>query len=70
MGYNFTDFDDDLTSLDYTAHGPFIRLTGKFYDRTPEEIERLKKRREKKRIEQKLFFDIVFLCLQTRGKRL
>ena len=40
LGYNFTDFNDDLTHLDYTAQGPFIRLTGKFYDRTPEEIER------------------------------
>ncbi len=52
VGYNFTDFDDNLTSLDYTAHGPFIRLTGKFYDRTPQERERLRKRQEQKRIEQ------------------
>jgi uncharacterized repeat protein (TIGR01451 family) len=44
-GYNFTDFNDDLTSLDYTVHGPFIRITGKFYDRTPEEIERARQRR-------------------------
>ncbi len=42
VGYNLTDFDDDITSLDYTAHGPFIRLTGKLYDQTPEEIERAK----------------------------
>jgi hypothetical protein len=40
VGYNFTDFNDDLTALNYTAQGPFIRLTGKLYDRTPEEIER------------------------------
>jgi len=40
VGYNFTNFNDDLTHLNYTAQGPFIRLTGKFYDRTPEEIER------------------------------
>jgi len=40
LGYNFTDFNDDLTHLDYTAQGPFVRLTAKFYDRTPEEIER------------------------------
>lgn len=31
LGYNFTDFDDDLrSSNDYQAHGPFIRMTGKF----------------------------------------
>ena len=40
VGWNFTDFEDDLTELDYRAHGPFLRMTGKFYDRTPEEIER------------------------------
>jgi hypothetical protein len=39
LGYNFTDFNDDLTHLNYTAYGPFVRLTAKFYDRTPEEIE-------------------------------
>jgi uncharacterized repeat protein (TIGR01451 family) len=43
-GYNFTDFNDDLTHLDYTAQGPFVRLTAKFYDRTPEEIERARQR--------------------------
>ena len=32
IGYNFTTFDDDLTYLDYTSHGPFIRLTVKLYD--------------------------------------
>ncbi len=31
LGYNFTDFDDDLRSLnDFTHHGFFTRLTGKF----------------------------------------
>ncbi|MFC1510639.1 hypothetical protein ACFL49_03160, partial [Candidatus Omnitrophota bacterium] len=40
VGYNFTDFSDDLTDLDYTSQGPFVRLTGKFYDRTPEEALR------------------------------
>lgn len=44
LGYNFTDFNDDLTSLDYKAQGPFVRLTAKFYDRTPEEIERARKK--------------------------
>lgn len=40
VGYNFSDFTDDLTDLDYSSHGPFIRMTGKLYDRTPEELER------------------------------
>jgi len=40
VGYDFTDFSDDLTNLDYTTQGPFLRITGKLYDRTPEEIER------------------------------
>ena len=29
-GYNFTDFNDDLTGLNYTSQGPFFRITGKF----------------------------------------
>lgn len=44
FGYNFTSFNDDLTSLNYTAQGPFVRMTGKFYDQTPEEIERAKQK--------------------------
>lgn len=40
LGYNFTGFSDDLTEFNYHAQGPFIRLTGKIYDRTPEEAER------------------------------
>lgn len=40
LGYNFTGFSDDLTEFNYNAQGPFIRLTGKIYDRTPEEAER------------------------------
>ena len=51
-GYNFTDFSDDLTSLDYTVHGPFLRVTGTLYDRTKEEIERSKKREEEEKIKQ------------------
>lgn len=51
IGYNFTDFKDDLTELDYTAQGPFVRLTGKFYDRTPEEIDRARQ----KWIDEKIF---------------
>lgn len=42
VGYNFTDFNDDLTHLNYTSQGPFIRFTGKLFERTPEEIERAK----------------------------
>jgi len=30
VGYNFTDFSDDLTDLDYDSEGWFINLTGKF----------------------------------------
>jgi len=30
LGYNFSKFSDDLAHLDYTSHGPFIRITGKF----------------------------------------
>ncbi len=29
VGYNFTAFNDDLTYLDYTSQGPFIRLSAK-----------------------------------------
>ncbi|MEK7307602.1 MAG: hypothetical protein AAB089_00880, partial [Nitrospirota bacterium] len=32
VGYNFTDFSDDLTNLDYTSQGPFIRLSAKITD--------------------------------------
>ncbi|MBI3307514.1 MAG: hypothetical protein HYZ84_06900, partial [Candidatus Omnitrophica bacterium] len=31
LGYNFSDFDDDLRSAnDYDSHGPYVRLSGKF----------------------------------------
>jgi hypothetical protein len=30
VGYNFTDFDDDLTSFDYDTKGWFINLVGKY----------------------------------------
>lgn len=31
LGYNFTNFDDDLRSTNsYDSHGPYVRLTGKF----------------------------------------
>jgi hypothetical protein len=29
VGYNFTDFSDDLTNLDYNAKGWFVNLVGK-----------------------------------------
>ena len=32
IGYNFTDFSDDLTYLDYTSQGPFIRFSMKITD--------------------------------------
>jgi len=44
VGYDFTDFTDDLTDLDYSTFGPFVRMTGKFYDQTPEEIERARQK--------------------------
>lgn len=30
IGYNFTEFSDDLTDLDYDSHGVFINVIGKF----------------------------------------
>ncbi|MCK5684773.1 hypothetical protein KAJ27_11650, partial [bacterium] len=33
LGYNFTDFNDNLTHLDYTVKGPFVRFTGVFTDK-------------------------------------
>jgi hypothetical protein len=30
IGYNFTDFDDDLSNTDGTAKGWFINLVGKY----------------------------------------
>ncbi|HLF18138.1 MAG TPA: Ig-like domain-containing protein [Candidatus Omnitrophota bacterium] len=44
VGYNFTDFNDDLTQLDYTSQGPFVRITGSLYDKSPQEIAREKQR--------------------------
>jgi hypothetical protein len=29
LGYNFTDFSDDLTDLDYDSQGYFINIVGK-----------------------------------------
>jgi hypothetical protein len=44
VGYNFTAFNDDLTNLSYTAQGPFLRVTGSAYDRTPAERQRARAR--------------------------
>ncbi len=44
IGYNFTEFDDDLTHLDYASEGPFMRITGSLYDQTQEEKDRNKQR--------------------------
>ncbi len=41
-GYDFTDFTDDLANLDYTAHGPYLRVTAQAYDLNPDEIKELK----------------------------
>jgi hypothetical protein len=30
VGYNFSDFSDDLTQLDYTHQGMFLNLVGKY----------------------------------------
>ena len=31
VGYDFADFTDDLRkSNDYSSHGPFVRMSGKF----------------------------------------
>ena len=30
VGYNFTDFSDDLTDLDYDSSGVFFNVVGKF----------------------------------------
>ncbi|MBI4309005.1 MAG: hypothetical protein HY591_01595, partial [Candidatus Omnitrophica bacterium] len=44
IGWNFTQFSDDLTNLGFTAQGPFLRMTGKLYDRTPQERQRARAR--------------------------
>jgi uncharacterized repeat protein (TIGR01451 family) len=51
-GWNFTQFNDDLTALDYTSQGPFLRVTGKMYDRTPEEKERAKEKWIQQRVDE------------------
>jgi hypothetical protein len=30
VGYNFTDFSDDLTALDYRFRGVFVNVVGKY----------------------------------------
>ena len=51
VGYNLTEFNDDLTHLDYTSHGPYIRITAKFFDRSAKEKARAAKRIKKRQKE-------------------
>ena len=52
VGYNFTDFNDDLTHLDYTVHGPFIRITATLHERSLEEFARAKEKRLEAKIKK------------------
>lgn len=52
FGWNFTKFNDDLSNLSFNAMGPFIRMTGKLYDRTPEEKARARARWLDERVNQ------------------
>ena len=52
VGYNFTEFNDDLTHLDYTSHGPYIRITAMFFDRSAKEKKRAAKRIKERQKEQ------------------
>ena len=52
VGYNFTDFSDDLTDLGYTVHGPYVKMTVTLFDRSPAEIARAKKKEEEKNIKK------------------
>ncbi len=52
IGWNFTSYSDDLTNLSYTSLGPFVRMTGKFYDETPEERARARAKWLDARIDQ------------------
>ncbi|MFH0763239.1 MAG: hypothetical protein V1925_05060 [Candidatus Omnitrophota bacterium] len=55
VGYNFTRFSDDLVhGNNYSAYGPYFRVTAKFYDRTPEEVARINKKRAEQRKELEL----------------
>jgi tetratricopeptide (TPR) repeat protein len=52
VGYNLTDFVDDLTNLSYNVQGPYVRITGKLYDRTPEERARARAKWIERRVER------------------
>ncbi|MFZ2938397.1 MAG: hypothetical protein WA066_06860, partial [Candidatus Omnitrophota bacterium] len=55
VGYNFTKFSDDLVhGNNYTSQGPYFRVTTKFFDRTPEEVARINKKRAERRKELEL----------------
>ncbi len=52
VGYNFTDFNDDLTHLDYTAQGPFFRITVKFHEGSFKKKARARERRKERLVER------------------
>ncbi len=56
VGYNFTNFSDDLIhSNDFSIHGPYIKITTNFFDRSPEEVAAIneKKKKRKEQLEQR-----------------
>jgi tetratricopeptide (TPR) repeat protein len=67
IGYNFTEFNDDLTRLSYTSHGPFFRITGKLYDRSPEEKKRARKERLKQKKERMFKQQIKSFVEENKG---
>jgi hypothetical protein len=80
LGYNFTNFNDDLAHLDYTSYGPFIRFTGKFYDRIPESFEALRDRQierqfeafkhlREKQMERQLMREEGHVCMEEEMER-
>lgn len=47
VGYNFTKFSDDLVhGNNYSAYGPYFRVTAKFSDQTQKEVRRSNKKRQ------------------------
>lgn len=50
IGYEMTDFTDDLTDMDYRAHGPYFRVTGLLYDLTEEQRYEIMLKREASKV--------------------